>query len=74
MNLWNAFKSILPDQPILIGTVLAHMPDGTSAVEMLGGGLMRATGQDIPVGNGCFIQAGRIIGEAPALPKYEFTV
>jgi len=74
MNLWNRLKSLLPDQPTLIGTVLAKMPDGTSAVQMLGGGLMRATGQGVDEGKSCFILDGRVIGEAPNLPKYEFEV
>lgn len=74
MNLWNEFKSILPDHPTLIGKVLAHMPDGTSAIEMLGGGLMRVAGQDVEAGKSCFVQDGRVIGEAPDLPKYEFDI
>jgi hypothetical protein len=74
MNLWNTLKSILPDRPTLIGTVLAQMPDGTSAVQMIGGGLMRAAGHGVAEGKNCFIRDGLIIGEAPDLKVYEFEV
>lgn len=74
MNLWNTLKSLLPDHPMLIGKVLARMPDCTSAVQMIGGGLMRAAGHIVEEGKSCFIRDGQVIGEAPDLPKYEFEV
>ncbi|MFA7240786.1 MAG: hypothetical protein WC091_11785 [Sulfuricellaceae bacterium] len=80
MNLWNTLKSILPDRPTLIGTVLAQMPDGTSAVQLMGGrlmvdkGLMRVAGHGVAEGKNCFIRDGLIIGEAPDLKVYECVV
>lgn len=74
MNLWNTLKSLLPDHPTLIGKVLARMPDGTSSVQLIGGGLMRVAGHDVAEGKSCFILDRKIIGEAPDLPKYEFEV
>lgn len=73
-NLWKEFQSLLPSDPLLIVTVLAHNSDGTSTVEFPGGGQATARGQSVAVGSKAFIQGNQIQGEAPDLPLHEFEV
>ena len=52
-----------------MGTVLAHLPDGTSRVQYPGSGTEIVRGQDVEVGLKAFVQGGQIQGEAPNLPQ-----
>jgi hypothetical protein len=67
-NPWKQFKDLLPDSPLLIGEVLSHNPDGTSTVQLIDGGILRARGQSVAIGHNAFIRGGVIEGEAPDLP------
>lgn len=65
-NLWKRLKLLLPEPPLLVGTVdsvssfgaVVLLPDG-SAVSVRG---------DAAVGQQVFIRDGVIEGQAPALP------
>ncbi len=67
MNLYRQFRDLIPDEPLLVGEVTAHEADGTSAVELPGGAIIRARGQQVEVGDMAFVRRGVIEGEAPAL-------
>lgn len=67
-NIWRRFQDLLPEDPLLIGEVLAHNTDGTSTVELIGGGTLRVRGQSVAIGKNAFIRGGVIEGEAPDLP------
>lgn len=67
-NPWARLSELLAKPPLLRGEVLAHHLDGTSTVELPGGGTLRARGTDVAVGTPCYVQAGAILGEAPDLP------
>ncbi|MDB0566200.1 hypothetical protein AB6Q13_23195 [Ralstonia solanacearum] len=41
-TLWRQFEELLPDSPVLVGTVVTSHLDGTVTVQLLGGGLVRA--------------------------------
>lgn len=73
-NLWKQFQNLLPSDPLLIATVLAHNSDGTSTVQYPSGGQATARGQSVAVNAKAYIQSNQIQGEAPDLPVYEFEV
>jgi len=73
-NLWEKFQGLIPTDPTIVADVTAHNPDGTSTVETLGGGVMRARGQSVAVGLKAYVRAGEVVGEAPDLPAYEVTI
>lgn len=67
-NLWAKFKSLIPEEPLVIGRIISINGDGTSTVELFDGGRMRVKGQSVPVGQQAFVRFGEIIGPAPTLP------
>lgn len=68
MNLYRQFQTLLPLEPLLLGTVEAHQDDGTSTITLLGGGTLKVSGVSVAIGAKAFIQGGRIVGPAPDLP------
>lgn len=72
-NLWRQFKELLPDAPLLIGTVTSRNGDGSAIVTTLDGGQLRATG-DGAVGTRVFVRDGVITGAAPDLPSIDIEI
>ena len=72
-NLWRQFEELLPDSPLLLGTVATHHADGTVTVELLDGGPLRVTGSG-SVGDRVFVRDGRVTGDAPTLPTVEIEI
>lgn len=66
-NLWRQFSELLPDSPLLIGTVVAQHSDETVTVELLDGGLLRVSG-NASMGDRVFVRDGQVEGSAPTLP------
>lgn len=66
-NLYRQFLDLLPRDPMFVGVVIAHHGDGTATLELPGGGMIRARGQEVAVGERAFVQGGAVIGEAPDL-------
>ena len=73
-NLFRRFQALIPDEPILYAEIITHNADGSSTVETPQGGQFRVRGQSVAVGDFAYLQGGRIIEEAPALPSHEVTV
>ena len=73
-NAWSLFRALLPQDPLRVGTVVTHHPDGTSTVELLGGGLLRVQGQAVAEGAPAYVRSGRLEGPAPELPSHEVEV
>ncbi len=67
-NLWAKFKSLIPEEPLIIGTVSSINADGTSTITTYTGGTMRIKGQSVAVGAKAFVRFGEITGPAPSLP------
>ena len=65
-NLYRALRELLPEAPLLVGTVTATHADGTCTVSLPGGGTQRVRGT-APVVASVFVRDGVIEGEAPAL-------
>lgn len=74
MNLFAYFKRLLPSDPLLVAEVISHQSDGSSLLETPAGGIIRARGTDVAVGANAYVQGGRVIEEAPALPIFNETV
>lgn len=68
-ELWRRFRDLLPNDPLLVGTVQAHHADGTSTVVLPDGTTtLRVRGQGVAIGAQAFIKGGAIQGQAPSLP------
>jgi len=65
-NAFTLFQSLLPKEPLMIGTVYSSSGD-THMVNLLGGGRLIARGK-AEVGKSVFVKGGVIQGDAPALP------
>ncbi len=72
-NLWRQFQDLLPDAPLLVGTVVTRHGDGTVTVELLGGGLLRVIGEGAQ-GDRLFVRGTEVIGPAPTLPTVEIEI
>lgn len=56
-NLWRQFEALLPDTPLMIGTVVSVDLDTTLTVALLDGGLLRVKGSASP-GDRVFVREG----------------
>ncbi|AXV82226.1 hypothetical protein [Ralstonia solanacearum] len=72
-NLWRQFEDLLPDAPLLIGTVVTRHVDDTVSVQLLGGGLVRVTGAGEP-GDRLFVRGTEVVGSAPTLPTIDIEI
>lgn len=66
VNLFEAFRELVPDAPLLVGEVIQTAPGG-AVVQLPGGGIVTARGTATP-GQRVFVRDGLIEGLAPALP------
>lgn len=75
-NVWAAFASLLPARALRVGTALTVYEDDTALLELPQGGRVRIAtgGVSVMSGSRYFFKAGRIEGEAPALPTVEVEV
>lgn len=69
-NLFSLFKTLLPQQPLLVGTVAAAAAGGAWRIDLPGGGLVYARGQ-ASLGQQVFVRDGLIEGQAPSLTYIE---
>ncbi|MDO3529838.1 hypothetical protein ACNRBH_15140 [Ralstonia pseudosolanacearum] len=72
-NLWRQFEDLLPDAPLLVGTAVTRHDDGTVTVQLLGGGLVRATGAGEP-DQRLFVRGTEVVGPAPTLPSVDIEI
>lgn len=64
-NLWRRLRQLLPDSPLLVGTVTATSSYGAT-VQLPDGALLQVRGE-ASIGDKVFVRAGRIEGPAPTL-------
>lgn len=74
MNPWVKFSRLMAPGAKLIVTVASVGTDGTSIVTLRDLSTVRVAGDSVGVGEKAFIQSGRIVGKAPALPAYSIEV
>ena len=74
-DLWSQFGSLVAGAPRYLATVYSHNADGTSNVQTLEGGAMRANGQlsQTPP-YVAWIQDGRVVDAGPNLPQVALEV
>lgn len=71
-NLYAVFKKLIPNAPLLVGTVVEAYTGGAT-VTLQGGGLLRVRGA-ATVGQRVFVRDGVIEGEAPDLPLFQIEI
>lgn len=72
-NPWRQFMDLLPDSPLLIGTVTATHTDDAVTVELLDGGSLRVRGTNTS-GERVFVRDGEVVGPAPPLPAIDIEI
>ncbi len=73
-NIWQQFKSLIPDGVRVVATIIANNGNGTSQAELRDGSVITVKGESVGVGDKAFIQHGEIKGAAPDLAQYEVEV
>ncbi len=73
-NPWVKFGALIAPGSKAVVTVSTVNADGTSIVELRGGGSLRVQGDSVMQGAKALIQGGRIVGAAPALPLVSMVV
>lgn len=71
-NNWSLFTSILPSDPLLVGTANS-VSGNTTLITLYGGGVIRVRGIGVP-GNNYYIQSGELKGLAPSLTQTEIVI
>lgn len=71
-NLFTTFRRLIPDAPLLVGTITA-VDAGGATVELPDGTTVRARGEGA-VDDVVFVRDGRIEGPAPALSVVEIEI
>lgn len=72
-NLYRALLELLPEAPLLVGTVTVVHSDETVTVALSGGGLLRVRGS-AAVDDRVFVRNGVIEGPAPALTNVTINI
>ena len=72
LNPYRALLNLLPDQPVLVGTVTA-VSGGEAWVTLLGGGVQVVRGE-ATVGQMVYIRDGLVEGEAPSLTLEDIVI
>ena len=73
-NIWQKFKSLIPEGSKTVVTVTANNGNGTSQVKLRNGSVITAWGESVSVGQKAIIQNGEVKNTAPDLPQYEADV
>jgi len=68
-NQWALFKTLLPSDPLLLGTILADHADETVTVSLLDSAQIRVKGTG-NVNDKVWVRSGRVEGTAPNLTQY----
>jgi hypothetical protein len=72
-NPYARLRQLVPDAPILVGTVISQSGANSVNVELIGGGQTTVNGTAAN-GSSIFIQSGRVISPAPALQSVEIAI
>ena len=73
-NIWQQFKSLLPEGSKTVATITANNGNGTSQAQLRDGSIVTMKGESVGVGQKAFIQGGEVRGTAPDLAQYEAEV
>ena len=73
-NIWQQFKSLIPEGGKAVATITAKNGNGTSQAQLRNGSVIMVKGETVEVGQKAFIQGGEVKGTAPELAQYEAEV
>ncbi len=70
-NIWQQFKSLVPEGSKVIVTIISNNGNGTSQARLRDGSIVTVKGESVGVGQKAFVQGGEVKGVAPDLTQYE---
>lgn len=73
-NIWQQFKSLIPEDVRVVAKIAAHNGNGTSRAELRSGTVVTVKGESVEIDKNAFIQGGEVKGAAPELAQYEAEV
>ncbi|MGI9279906.1 MAG: hypothetical protein ACR2PX_09770 [Endozoicomonas sp.] len=73
-NIWQQFKSLIPEGMRIVVTITAKNGNGTSQARLRDGSIVTVKGESVGVGQKAFVQGGEVKGTAPELAQYEAEV
>lgn len=74
-NPYKALLSILPQEPLQVGEVQSSNGNGTSLIQLVGGGdFVTVSGPTFANGTPVFVKGTRILSEAPSLAVQDIQV
>ncbi|UYM16245.1 hypothetical protein [Endozoicomonas euniceicola] len=73
-NIWQQFKSLIPEGTRTVVTIVSHHSNGTSQARLRDGTVVIVLGVSVGVGENAFLQGGEVKGAAPELGQYEAEV
>ncbi len=73
-NIWQQFKSLIPEGKRTVVTIIANNGNGTSQAELRDGSVITVKGSLGSLGQKVFVEGGGIKGAAPDLEQYDAEV
>ena len=73
-NIWQQFKSLVPEGARTVVTITANNGNGTSAATLRDGTVVVVKGESVGAGQKAFVRGGEVKGTAPELVQYEADV
>jgi hypothetical protein len=73
-NVFKQLRSLIPQDVTQVGSVVSSSLDGTSLINLVGGGEVRVAGTGFSNGTPVFIRGGRIVSQAPSLTEIPIDV
>ena len=70
-NIWQQFKSLIPEGARTIVTINSNNGNGTSQAQLRDGTVVTVKGESVSIGLKAFVESGVVKGAAPELPQYE---
>ncbi|WP_066017925.1 hypothetical protein [Endozoicomonas atrinae] len=73
-NIWQQFKSLIPEGARTIVTITSNNGDGTSSATLRDGTIIRVQGETVATGNRALVEDRVVKAELPPLPQYDADV
>ncbi|WP_066018792.1 MULTISPECIES: hypothetical protein [Endozoicomonas] len=70
-NIWQQFKSLIPEGARTVVTITSNNGDGTSSATLRDGTSIRVQGENVEPGGKALIKQGIISSQVPDIPTYE---
>ena len=73
-NIWQQFKTLIPEGGKIIVTIISNSGNGTSVARLRDGTVVAVKGESVGQGQKAFVQDNEVKGAAPPLAQYEAEV